>query len=247
MGRSDFSVRAVVTGALLAGGVLLAACSSSPSSPSGSPTTGASTTTTAAASGSGTATAQLNSIVNQLDRSASATYSATYQVVDAASGKTQSITFAQSPPKSSVTTASGSFYINGSTILECQGTGSSAKCTSLPSSLSSSVTSITNLFSPNVVSTTLRGLGASAVARSQGVSISTSSATYGGQASSCVTVKGPTAPQGGTYCASNANHVLSYAAFNGNTVTLTAFSANPPATSFSPPAGATVATLPSGL
>ncbi len=233
-------------GAMVLAGGLLAACSSNSSSsttttaPTGS--TGAPTTTAAGSGSSG----GLDSLVSGISRSSNATFSATYLITEATTGKTETVTFAQSPPKSAVTTTEGSFYIDGTSITECQGTGSSATCTTLPASMSATVSGLTNLFNPGVIADTLKGVEAEAAAKSAGYVISTSSATFGGQSSSCVSARGTSEPTPVTYCGSRSNGILTYVNANGNTVVLQAYTANPPASTFAPPAGATVQTLPAG-
>ena len=137
-----------------------------------------------------------------ITKSAGATFSATYLTAHSSTGQSQSVTFAQSPPKSAVITPSGSFYLNGSSVTECQGSGSSATCTSLPSNLTSSLTGLTNLFSPGILTNTLKGIQAEEAAH-VGVIVNESSGTYGGLASTCVTVKGSSQPFAVTYCAAN--------------------------------------------
>jgi len=97
-----------------------------------------------------------------------------------------------------------------------------------------------------VITNTLKGVQAAVAAHSAGYVVSTSTGTYGGQASNCVTVKGTSEPTPVTYCGATSNGVLTYLNANGNSVTLQAFSATPPASAFAPPAGATVQTIPTG-
>ncbi len=181
-----------------------------------------------------------------MSKNAGETFSATYLTAQASTGKSQTVTFAQSPPKSAIITPSGSFYIDGTSVTECQGSGSSATCTTLPSAMTSEVSGLTDLYSPSVIVSDLKGVQAEATAHSAGYVLSTSSATYGGLASTCVTVKGTSEPTPVTYCGSTADGVLTYLDADGNTVTLQSYTASPPASTFSPPAGATVQTLPSG-
>jgi hypothetical protein len=228
--------------AALAGGLALAACSSNSTS---SPTTasgGGATATTAAPGGS----ASVKSIVSGITRTSNATFSSTYTTSDSQTGQTQTVTFAQSPPKSAVITKNGSFYINGSTVTECSSASGTVTCTSLPSSMKGSVSSLADLFSPGVLTDTLKGIQAESVAHAAGVSVTTSSGTYGGYPSTCLTAKVPTDPAAVTYCAAKSNGILTYSVAGGNTVTLTAYTANPPASAVSPPAGATMQTLPAG-
>ena len=232
--------------AVLVGGLALAACSSSSSSSTTTTTSGSGSATTATTSGGGGGSGSgLSSLLNGINKSTGATFSATYTITEASTGKTETITFAQSPPKSAIITSSGSFYVNGSTVTECQGSGSTATCTSLPSSMTSSLSALTGLFDPTALATSLKEVQAESDAA--GYSISTSTATYGGLASKCVTVKGPSVPTGSIYCGSTSNGVLTYTSAAGNTVTLQSFTSNPPASTFAPPAGATVSTLPAGV
>ena len=230
---------------LLAGGLLVAACSSgSTSSPSTTASSGGSTATTSAAATTGSG--GLSALVTKVSKGSTSTFSATYQVTEATTGKTETVTFAQSPPKSSIVTSSGSFFLDGTSVTECQGSGSSATCTTLPSSMTGALTSLSNLFSPAVLTNTLKGMQAAVAANHAGYVVSTSTGTYGGQASQCITVKGTAEPTPVTYCAATSNGVLTYLDANGNTLTLQSFSSSPPASAFSPPAGATVQTLPAG-
>ncbi len=235
--------------AAVAGGLVLAACSSSPTS---SPTTtsagtsGGGTTGTTAAAGGGSASS-VQSIVSGITRTSNTTFSSTYTTSDSQTGQSQTVTFAQSPPKSAVITKSGSFYINGSTVTECTNASGTVTCTALPSSLTASVSSLTKLFSPGVLTDTLKGIQAASVTHAAGVSVTTSSGTYGGYPSTCLTAKVPTDPTAVTYSAAKSNGILTYSVADGNTVTLTAYTANPPASTFSPPAGATTQTLPAGV
>ena len=233
--------------AVLVGGLALAACSSSSSSSTTTTTSGSggATTTTAGSSGSGGSGNGLSSVVNGISKSSTTVFSATYVVTQASTGKTETITFAHNPPKAAITTSEGSFYEDGTSIIECQGSGPTPTCTSLPSSMAGSLTGLTALFDPTALSASLKAVEATATAT--GYSISVSNATYGGLASKCVTVKGPAVPNGSTYCGSTSNGVLTYTSAAGNTVTLQSFTANPPASAFSPPAGATVQTLPAGV
>ena len=232
---------AVVVATVLGAGTLATACGSSSSSSTGT-SSSVSTAKTAAGSGAG-----LASLESQVSKNANSTFSATYVITEASTGKTQTVTFAQAPPKSAIVTSSGSFLVNGSSVTACEGSGSSATCTSLPASMSSEVTGLSNLFSPAVILNDIKGVRAQAAANAAGYVVSSSSATYGGLASSCVTVKGTAEKTPVTYCAADSSGVLTYVNAGGNTVKLQSFSSTPPASTFSPPAGATVQTIPAGL
>jgi hypothetical protein len=246
----------VPTAMMLLGGLILVACSSGSSSSTTSapakstttqptttqPTTTQSTTKTSSSGSEGTTSIQ--AVESRISRSSNATFSVTYVTQNA--GKSQTITFAQAPPKEAVITSSGSFYIDGSKIITCQGTGSTPTCTQLPASLAGSADALTRLFSPGVLTSTLKGIEAQVDAHLAGVSLTTSSAKYAGLDSTCITVKAPTNPAPIKYCAADSAGILTYFSAGGNSGMLTAYSPNPPASTFSPPAGTTVQTLPSG-
>lgn len=183
-------------------------------------------------------------MLGRIKRKSDATFSVTYSIVS--NGKTQTVTFAQNPPKEAIVTSGGSYYVNGSSVTVCQGQGSSPTCTSLPSSAAAGATAISDLFAPGVLTNTLQGIEGEVAAHVAGVSISSNSASYGGQDSTCVNVKSSAEPSGVTYCASNSTGVLTYFSAGGNTGTLTAYDGSPPDSTFSPPAGATINTLPTG-
>jgi hypothetical protein len=185
-------------------------------------------------------------VLDGITRTSNASFSATYTTADSSTGQSQTVTFVQSPPKAAVITSHGSFFLNGTSVIECSGTGSTATCTSLPTSMVGSVNSLTALFSPGHLTDTLKGIEAETTAHTAGVSLSTSSGSYGGYASMCITAKTTTDPSGVTYCAANSSGILTYFSASGNTGTLTSYTANPPASTFSPPTGATVQTLPTG-
>ena len=226
-------------------GAILTACGSgSASAPtkSGSSAPAGSTASTAAAGGADNA---LRTVEDRITRTTGATFSVSYQIAHGAAGPSQSVTFAQSPPKSAVVTPTGSFYINGSSIISCQGSGGSTTCGSIPSSASDAVDGFTNLFSPGVLAKSLRAIEAEAQAHA-GVSVTTSSGTYGGLASTCVTARSQSQPTPVTFCAADSSGILTYTNASGVTVTLTAYSASPPASTFLPPAGSTVVSIPAG-
>ena len=229
--------------AALAAGAILAACSTGSAS---SPTTAAPAGTTVTTATTGGADNSLKAVEDKITRTTGATFSVTYQIVQGTSGTSQSVTFAQSPPKSAVVTPTESFYINGSSVTSCQGSGSSATCGSLPSSMSSSVDGFTDLFSPGVLAKSLRAIEAEAQTHAAGVRVTTSSATYGGLASTCVTASSQAQPTPVTFCAANSSGILTHTNTSGVNVTLTAYTPSPAASTFLPPAGATVVSIPAG-
>lgn len=232
--------------AALAAGAALTACSSGSASP---PTTVGSVNpagTTATTVTTGGADNALKAVEDGISKTTGATFSVTYQIAHGAAGPNQSVTFAQAPPKSAVVTSTESFYINDSSVISCQGTGSSATCGSVPSTMGDAVDGFTDLFSPGVLAKSLRAIEAEAEAHAAGVNVTTTSGTYGGLASTCVTASSQAQPTPVTFCAANSSGILTHTNASGVTVTLTAYTPNPPASTFLPPAGATVVTIPAG-
>jgi len=232
--------------AALAAGAILAACSSGSASPPTTAGSAAPSGTTATTGATGGGDNALRAVEDGITRTTGATFSVTYQIDHGGAGPSQSVTFAQAPPKSAVVTSTESFYINGSSVTSCQGSGSSATCGSLPSSTSDAVDGFTDLFSPGVLAKSLRAIEAEAEDHAAGVSISTSSGTYGGLASTCVTTSSRAQPTPVTFCAADSSGILTHTNTSGVTVTLTAYTPSPPASTFLPPAGATVVSIPSG-
>jgi hypothetical protein len=181
-------------------------------------------------------------LASGISKSANSTFSATYVIAHSQAGQSETITFAQSPPKSSIQTSSVHFITDGKSITECTGTD----CTSLPSSMAGSLTSITDLFSPSFMGNVIKGIQNNALSGVPGFKATVSSASYAGQASTCVTVTDTASPTPATYCAANSTGLLTYSSVAGSTVTLSAYSASPDSSLFAPPAGATVVTLPAG-
>ncbi len=232
--------------AALAVGAILTACNSGSASPPMKAGSSSSAGTTASTAATGGADNALKAVEDRITKTTGATFSVSYQIAHGAAGPSQSVTFAQSPPKSAVVTPTGSFYINGSSVISCQGSGGSTTCGSVPSSTSDAVDGFTDLFSPGVLAKSLRAIEAEAQAHAAGVSVTTSSGTYGGLASTCVTARSQSQPTPVTFCAADSSGILTYTNASGVTVTLTAYTPSPPASTFLPPAGATVVSIPAG-
>jgi hypothetical protein len=184
-------------------------------------------------------------IVQEYTKSSDATFSATYHVVDSASHTNETITFAQSPPKEAIITPKGSFYINRSVVTVCEGAGQ-VTCETLPSSLGGVLDGFKQMFAPGNLVNNLKGIEGTIAAHQAGVTVSTSSATYNGLSSTCLLLRGSKYPTPVTYCAANSSGVVDHVDVNGSTITLTAYSSHPSASTFAPPAGAKVVSLPKG-
>jgi hypothetical protein len=204
----------------------------------------ASTASVASAAPSSSSARNFQKILGHIKRTSGKTFLVTYTFTE--NGMTQKVTFAQKPPQEAIITPQGSFYINNkSSVIVCE--GSSNTCTQLPASEAAAATSVTNLFSPGVLTGTLQGIEGEVAAHVAGIKVTTRSASYGGQRSTCATVKSRVSKSTVTYCASNGSGVLTHFSSGKSSGTLTAYQSNPPASTFSPPAGATINTLPSGV
>jgi hypothetical protein len=192
-----------------------------------------------AATGSG-----LNAIVKGYSKISGEPFSATYHLTDSKTRQNETVTFVQDPPKAAMITPNGSFYITPSAVTVCQGAGK-LTCESLPTALLGPVNALKELFSPGVLVDTLKGIQGIVAAHEAGVS--TSSATYGRLTSTCVTLTGRKYATPVSYCAANSSGVMDHVNVNGATISLTTFSNHPSASTVSPPAGATITTVPKGM
>lgn len=186
----------------------------------------------------------LNTIVKGYSKISGEPFSATYHVTDPKTGQNETVTFVQDPPKAAMITPNGSFYITPSAVTVCQGAGN-LTCESLPTALLGPVNALKELFSPGVLVNTLKGIQGIVAAHKAGVS--TSSATYGRLSSTCVTLTGKKYATPVSYCAANSSGVMDHVKANGATISLTAFSNHPSASTVSPPAGAKITTVPKGM
>jgi hypothetical protein len=222
-----------VLAAVLAGGVALSATATVAAPASAAALARVADATTA--SGVGT-------VVQGFTKSAKATFSATYHVVNPTTKENDSITFAQTATQEAIVTPKGSFYITPTSVTECSGTGT-VTCAKLPPVLVAAVGDLKELFSPGVLVDTIQGIQAVSAKHPAGVSVSTTSAKYDKLGSTCITLKGGRVKTPVTYCAANSTGVLDHANSNGSTLTLTSFSAHPSASTFAPPKGAKVITV----
>ena len=214
----------------------------------------------------------VKALTNSINHAKSLTYLAQYTSFN--NGQKTTVTIAQSPPKSSFTTSSGSVINNGKTTYYCStsssGSGNSGNTGSTSNSgnsgnSGSAATTTTSKAGTNCLSvkganpllgletafgpaTTLSALAEAKqglVSRLLGIKVSSSTVTFAGQPSTCVTVT--VRGHGGKYCVTN-HGILSYSGSSNSSsyFELTKYSSSPPASLFSLPAGATTATLPGG-
>lgn len=118
---------------------------------------------------------------------------------------------------------------------------SSMQCLSVKGS--NPLLGLEDLFSPTVALGALAEAKEGLVSRLLGIKVSSSSATFAGQPSTCVTVT--VRGKGGKYCVTKQG-LLSYSGSSSSYFELTKYSSKPPASLFSLPAGATTQTLPGG-
>ncbi len=101
-----------------------------------------------------------------------------------------------------------------------------------------------DIFSPTVALGALAEAKEGIVSRLLGIKVSSSSGTFAGQPSTCVTVR--VRGKGGKYCVTKQG-LLSYSGSSSSSYfELTKYSSKPPASLFSLPTGATTETLPGG-
>jgi hypothetical protein len=207
-----------------------------------------------------TSTSPWDPILKGLTKSENISFSAVYQLVETTSGVTtenEAVTYAQDPSNKEIAlvTPNGSFYLSATKTLACKGGAGHLECTSLPQSLQSAMTSFKNAFAPGEIESAVGTLQAEA--RAHGYTLKTFSQSYGSgsgspkYASNCIQVTGPKMYGAGIYCASSSYGVLTYthgSSSRTKTSTITihsgGYTANPPASTFAPPAGTTIVTIP---
>ncbi len=236
------NARVATLAVLLAGGVGLSACGSS------SPSASSTTTTTSGNSGStgntgtsgntgSTGADNLSALTTLAQAGKNATFAATYTYT--ANGKTQSITFAQSPPKSLLKVGTTALVLSdGTTSTYCGGT----HCYSV-SSAADPLSSIAYLFDGTTFTDSVQAYSGAAAAQlaNEGITLSFSSSTYAGQPSRCVTVT--KSGKSFIWCVAT-NGILDYWSSGTAKFTLTAFTSSPPSSDFTLPAGDSVSSAP---
>jgi hypothetical protein len=193
------------------------------------------------ASARGISSSDLKALTDSINRAKHLTYEATYVSVNG--GQSSVVTIAQSPPKSNFSTANGSVINDGQKTYYCATQGGKQQCLSV--SGANPLLGLEDLFSPQLALSAFAEAGQGRVSKLPGSKMSSSSATYGGQPSTCVTVT--VRGTGEKYCVTRRG-IVSY---SGSSPTsyfeLTRFSSNPPSTLFAAPSGATTVTLPVGI
>ncbi len=216
-------------------------------------------------------TPNLKALTNEIDHAEKLTYYAQYtQVIG---GRKSTVSIAQSPPRSFFSTSSGSVIVNEKTTYYCASnsvsisiSGSSGTTSNSGSSGSTSnsgnsgsesskqgcltenganpLLGMEDAFSPTVALGALAEAKEGLVSKLLGIEVSSSSASFAGQPSTCVTVSGH--GKVGKYCVTKQG-ILSYSGSSpSDYFQLTKYSSKPPAGLFARPAGATTVTLPGG-
>lgn len=165
-----------------------------------------------------------------------ATYSSTY-------GQAASFTFAQSGGKTLFKTASATIINNGKQTLYCSTSAGHATCVAETTATNPFAT-LEELFSPQTAMSYVQSAEAEVVAKRSGYTVKFATATIGGQRSHCISVSGPSGS--GKDCV-NASGVLDFVSTAAGHVEMTKFTTSVAASAFTPPAGATVDTIPSSV
>ncbi len=178
-------------------------------------------------------------LTNRLNRSKNLTYLAQYTSVS--DGQKTTVTIAQSPPKSNFSTSTGNSGNSGASTTTTS-SKSSRQCLSVKGS--NPLLGLEDIFSPTVALGALAEAREGIVSRLLGIRVSSSSGTFAGQPSTCVTVR--VRRKGGKYCVTKRG-LLSYSGSSSSSYfELTKYSSKPPASLFSLLTGATTETLPGG-
>ena len=201
----------------------------------------------AAASAKPVSKANLKALTNSVNRAKHLTYAATYTAV--AGGQTSTVTIAQEPPKSNFSSSGGQVINDGTHTYYCPAGGSTGnvgssgggKATCISVKGSNPLLGLEAAFSPTVALNAFAEARLGLVSRLLGIKVSSSSATFAGQPSTCITVavRGHSAK----YCVTKQG-VLAYSGTSSNSFTLTQYSSKPSASLFSLPAGATTQSVP---
>jgi hypothetical protein len=191
------------------------------------------------ASGRGSTSLNVKALTNSINHAKHLTYLAQYTALS--NGQKTTVTIAQAPPKSNFSTQGGSVINNGKTTYYCSTTTGSPQCLSV--SGTNPLLGLEGLFSPAIALGALAEAKQGLVSRFLGIKVSSSSASFAGQPSTCVTVS--VRGKSGKYCVTKQG-LLSYSGSSSSYFQLTKYSATPSASLFSLPAGATTATLPGG-
>ena len=188
-------------------------------------------------------TKQINSLSSAVKKAEKKTFKAEYQIVS--QGNTEDLTIEQAPPKSLLSEGSTTIIDNGTSTYLCSGEAGHQTCLT-ESQSSNLLAALATLVSPAAALSEFKDAQLYVGHHVSGYKVSLTSATFGGQKSSCITVTGHGVNS--KYCVTNFG-VLAFAAASASgssgQIELSSFSSSAPASDFST-AGATTETLPSG-
>ena len=220
------------------------------------------------ASAKSTSAPNLKALTNDINHAKKLTYYAQYTHVSG--GRKSTVTIAQSPPRTYFSTSSSSVIINENTTVYCSLNSVSTSISGNSGNSGNSVTTsnsgnsgsksskqrcltekganpllgVEDDFSPTVALGALAEAKEGLVSKLLGIKVSSSSASFAGQPSTCVTVS--VHGKVGRYCVTKQG-ILSYSGSSSSDYfELTKYSPKPPASLFAPPAGATTVTVPGG-
>jgi hypothetical protein len=182
----------------------------------------------------------INALSKSLNKAKKITFEAVYKSSE--SGQNETITIAQSPPKSYFSASGGSVVDTGTKTYYCSTSGGTTSC--LSAGTSNPFASLETLFSPATALAAFGEAKEGLISRALGVKVSTSSSSIAGQSSTCVTVT--VHGTGGKYCVTKQG-ILSYSGAGKNYFELKSFTKSPSSSLFNLPAGATTETLPGGV
>jgi hypothetical protein len=207
-------------------------------------------------------TLNLNALTNDIKHAEKLTYYAQYTQVSG--GQKSTVTVAQSPPRSFFSTSSSSVIINENTTYYCTSNSVSISISGNSGTTSNSVNSgsksskqgcrteigtkpllgIQDGFSPTVVLGALAEAKEGLVSKLLGIKVSSSSASFAGQPSTCVTVS--VHGKVGKYCVTKQGIISYSGSSSSDYFQLAKYSSKPPDSLFTRPTGATTVTRPGG-
>lgn len=233
--------------------VVLAGCAGTGSPSSISTPSGGSKPSLAASAGAGGANpsgggqaAQLQKLSTEVSAAQKSTYKAVYSSTGSGGGAS-TVTIEQAPPESLFSDDGTTVISDGKTTDICSTSGGQAMCYAETGNVNP-IAGIETLFDPTTILGAFQTAEASIGAKIAGYSVSSSSETFAGQPSSCVSIG--EASQSAKYCVTDAG-ILAYAGSDeggsagASAFQLTSYSTDVPASDFILPAPASP--LPSGI
>lgn len=213
-------------------GAGLAACGSS------TDTASSTTTTTTTSPSGGSVASQVDNLTNLSAQLKTATFQADYTFTTG--GDTSTVTYSQSPPKYLFKLSSGVLAINdGTNSYYCSANKTCLKTASSP------IASELAMFDGTSFAAAAHVFSVAApILSAMHVDVSFSDASYGGQASTCMTATYTTNSTSATYCVATATGLLTYWSVGTTSYSLTSYSSSPPDSDFTVPSDYTTVSVP---